>query len=808
MKIFPEHSLLIEEFEKIKLLAEEECVGALGRKLMQQVRPGDDFVMAVHELEQTEEFRKILSNAEPFPAESYPDISAELKLLGIRNSVLTLSQVLLISKIVAKMRLVFDFFKDRASRFSLLFSKLQDITYEKGILEAIEQVIDETGVVRSNASPELARIRKNLARKRVESDQIYASVIAKYRKSGWISDAEESWRNGRRVISIVAEQKRSAKGIIHDISATGKTCFIEPEETLGVNSLINQLEAEEQEEIRRILRELTEFLRRFQPLISHYLRCISEYDVVAAKGRLAIKLDAHLPYIENKPKIDLKEARHPLLYSFNKAAGKKTIPFDLKLDAGNRILVISGPNAGGKTVCMKTVGLSQMMLQSGFLVTCDGNSRFGFFKKILVDIGDSQSLEFELSTYSSRLRHMKVFLQQSNPDTLFLIDEFGTGTDPSLGGALAESILEEMNYRKAFGIITTHYMNLKVLADRTDGIINGSMAFDAQRLEPQFRLEVGKPGSSYTFVVAERSGLPPSVVNRARKKVKKSSLVLEELLNKMEYEKGEVARLLEINKVQEKRLQELVNKYERNVATQEQRQEIDAERVRQKELRLANQLEEKFKRFVKDWKESKNKKAVLEKYNSQLNDKKSKLTEKEMVKLEEQIKYNMLKIRKGSKVHLRDGKVEGIVEAIEGSKVVVLFGNIKTTADISRLIYIDPEEKKNPKGKVEEKPVVATDVKKIVAEASSKHESKFVAKNNPPSTHKQESKDQKKVQEHKQTAKKPHPHPVKKDQKDSAAAPKAPQELQAHPKKSPAQDLPKTEAPKENRFPPRKKVGE
>jgi DNA mismatch repair protein MutS2 len=543
-------------------------------------------------------------------------------------------------------------------------------------------------------------------------------------------------------------------------------------------------------------------------LISHYLRCISEYDVVAAKGRLAMKLDAHLPYIENKPKIDLKDARHPLLYSFNKAAGKKTIPFDLKLDAGNRILVISGPNAGGKTVCMKTVGLSQMMLQSGFLVTCDGNSRFGFFKKILVDIGDSQSLEFELSTYSSRLRHMKVFLQQSNPDTLFLIDEFGTGTDPSLGGALAESILEEMNYRKAFGIITTHYMNLKVLADRTDGIINGSMAFDAQRLEPQFRLEVGKPGSSYTFVVAERSGLPPSVVNRARKKVKKSSLVLEELLNKMEHEKGEVARLLEINKVQEKRLQELVNKYERNVATQEQRQEIDAERVRQKELRLANQLEEKFKRFVKDWKESKNKKAVLEKYNSQLNDKKSKLTEKEMVKLEEQIKYNMLKIRKGSKVHLRDGKVEGIVESIEGSKVVVLFGNIKTTADISRLIYIDPEAKKNAKGKVEEKPVVATDVKKIVAEASSKQETKSVAKNNPPANQKQEPKDQKKVHENKQTAKKSHPDPVKKDQKDSAAAPKAPLGQQSHPKKSPAQDLPKTEAPKENRFPPRKKVGE
>jgi DNA mismatch repair protein MutS2 len=668
-------------------------------------------------------------------------------------------------------------------------------------------VIDETGVVRSNASPELARIRKNLARKRIEADQLYASVIAKYRKSGWISDAEESWRNGRRVISIVAEQKRSAKGIIHDISATGKTCFIEPEEALGINSLINQLEQEEQEEIRRILRELTEFLRRFQPLMSHYLRCISEYDVVAAKGRLAIKLDAHLPYIENKPKIDLKDARHPLLFSFNKAAGKKTIPFDLKLDAGNRILVISGPNAGGKTVCMKTVGLSQMMLQSGFLVTCDGNSRFGFFRKILVDIGDSQSLEFELSTYSSRLRHMKVFLQQSNPDTLFLIDEFGTGTDPSLGGALAESILEEMNYRKAFGIITTHYMNLKVLADRTDGIINGSMAFDAQRLEPQFRLEVGKPGSSYTFVVAERSGLPPSVVNRARKKVKKSSLVLEELLNKMEHEKGEVARLLEINKAQEKRLQELVNKYERNVATQEQRQEIDAERVRQKELRLANQLEEKFKRFVKDWKESKNKKAVLEKYNSQLNEKKTKLTEKEMVKLEEQIKYNMLKIRKGSKVHLRDGKVEGIVESIEGSKVVVLFGNIKTTADISRLIYIDPEAKKNAKHKVEEKGAAVSDAKKMVADKGAKPEVKSNDKQAPKASSKPPVQESPKGQVQKSVEKKPHVHPLKKESKahEGSAKPAAQQNVPV--KKSPAPNTPKPET-KENRFPPRKKVGE
>ncbi len=690
MKLFPDHSLLVEEFERIKQMTADYCAGSLGRKLVVEITPSDDFTEVVTRLEQTEEFRKIISNSEPFPFEVYPDISSELKLLGIRNSVLTLSQLVMVYKVMNHARAVYDFFKERTLRFPLLFAVLNDIPFEKSIITSIEEVIDDTGSIRSSASPDLARIRKQLGRKRIEANQIYMSVIAKYRKSGWLtSEAEESWRNGRRVVAIVAEQKRTAKGIVHDISATGKTCFIEPEETLGINAMLIQLEQEEQEEIRKILKELTEHLRKYHTVMKHYLNCIVRFDMIAAKAKLAIHLDAHLPYIENKPAVDLKDAYHPLLYAMNKTNKKQTIPFSLKLNQEQRILVISGPNAGGKTVCMKTVGLLQLLLQAGFLTTCDGNSRFGFFRKILVDIGDSQSLEFELSTYSSRLQHMKVFLQQSNPDTLFLIDEFGTGTDPSLGGALAESILEEMNFRKAFGIITTHYMNLKVLADKTPGIINGSMAFDAQRLLPRFYLEVGKPGSSYTFVVAERSGLPPGVINRARKKVKKSSLVLEELLNKMEHEKGEVARLLDINKKQERKLEELINKYEKNVASQEKRSEMDDERIRQRELRLANQLEEKFKRFVKDWKESKNKKAVLDRYNAGLSNRKSKLSEKEVLIIEEQIKYTQQHIQKGKKVFLRDGKVEGVVESVDGNKVNLVFGNIKTTADISRVLLAD-----------------------------------------------------------------------------------------------------------------------
>lgn len=706
MKVFPEHSLLVEEFEKVRMLAAEECNGRPGRDAFQQVALLSDYAEILRALEETDEMRRVISNGESFPMEVYPEVTAELKLLNIRNSVLAAAQILPLGKLTALAGRMFGFFKDRQGAYPLLRSITDALSYKKEIVEAIEQVMDETGYVLSSASPELGRIRKNLSRKRVESEHLYQQIIARYRKSGWVTDAEESWRNGRRVVSIVAEQKRSARGIIHDLSATGKTCFIEPEEAIGVNNLILSLEEEERMEIQRIMKELTNVLRSYYSYIRDYFQLVIRFDVIWAKAQLAIRMQAALPYVDPHPGVSLLDARHPLLYLYHKSSGKPTIPFNLTLKEDDRILVISGPNAGGKTVCMKTVGLLQMMLQSGFLVTADGNSRFGIFKNVLVDIGDSQSLEFELSTYSSRLRHMKMFLQRADAGSLFLIDEFGTGTDPALGGALAEAILEELNFKKAVGIITTHYMNLKVLADRTKGIVNGSMAFDARKLEPQFRLEVGKPGSSYTFVVAERSGLPQSVIHRARKKVKRNTLLLEELLTKMEREKGEMARLLEVNKNQEKRLQELVNKYEKNVANQEQKYEQNEERIRQKELRLARQMEDQFNRFVRDWKDARNKKAVLEKYDKRLQEKKNKLSEKDQLKQEELIAYNRKHLKKGKLVRLRNGKVTGVVDAVKEDKVVVIFENVKTTADIGNLVMIEtsPGGKAPATGRKNEKP--------------------------------------------------------------------------------------------------------
>lgn len=697
MRVFPGESLLIEEFEKVRELACAECFGLPGRDAMAGVRIEVEFDLVLKILEEAEEMRKLLSDGVAFPLENYPDLRDSIKLLKIRNSTLPMQQVLHVRQVLVMARAVFQFFKGKEEKYMLLFRPLTGTSFDASVLNQIDSVIDAEGNVRSDASADLSRIRRQLGRKRAETEQVYQSVLSKYRKNGWLGETGESWRNGRRVISILAEQKRTARGIMHDMSATGKTCFIEPEEAIALNNQVISLETEERAEVDRIIRDLTNSIRSGLQLLKQYFDSLVRFDCITARARLALKMKACLPYVESRPVIRWVEARHPLLFVYNTAAGKHTIPFDLKLEEEQRILVISGPNAGGKTVCLKTVGLLQMMLQAGFLVTADGNSTFGIFRDLLVDIGDSQSLEFELSTYSSRLRHMREFIRKANPASLFLIDEFGTGTDPALGGALAESILEELNYRKAIGIVTTHYMNLKVLADRTSGIINGSMAFDAAKLEPLFRLEVGKPGSSYTFVVAERSGLPLSVVQRARKKVKKNTLLLEELLNKLEREKSEVARLVNANRSQEKKLRELVEKYEKNVVHQEKRQEVDEERVRQKELRLSRQFEDKFSRFVKDWKETRNKKAVLEKYTRSLQEKREQLSVKDKVHLEEVLAYNRQHIRKGGQVRLRNGRVTGVVESVRGDKVTVLSGSVRTVVTMQDIVLIEGKEKKKAK---------------------------------------------------------------------------------------------------------------
>jgi DNA mismatch repair protein MutS2 len=380
----------------------------------------------------------------------------------------------------------------------------------------------------------------NLYRKRNELRRLFDKIVGKLNKQGYLAEIEESFMNGRRVVAVFAEQKRTVKGILHGESDSRRTSFIEPEETIDLNNQLYELENAEKKEVYRILKELTARLSVYAPLLGTYHAILGEYDFIRGKALLGIDIKAEYPVVIDKAHIHLVKACHPLLYLYNLRAGKKTIPVDLTLDNNNRILVISGPNAGGKTVTLKTIGLLQMMVQSGLLVPVHPSSEFGIFKQLMIHIGDTQSIEFELSTYSSHLLSMKHFMETANGKTLFFIDELGSGSDPNLGGAFAEVILEELSRKHALGIITTHYLNLKVMANKTPGIINGAMAFDENNLMPLYKLIVGKPGSSYTFAIAQRIGLDRKLIDRARQLVDEGHFELDKLLNRTEQDLRQV----------------------------------------------------------------------------------------------------------------------------------------------------------------------------------------------------------------------------------------------------------------------------
>lgn len=692
MNIYPEHNLLISEFEQIKGYVAEFCISNMGKDLVMDLKPESDFEILLLALNQTNEFKKLLDNGEIFPYEGYEDIARELNLLRIENSVLSPEHCLKILSLTKTVHQILNFFKNREALYPQLETLIEGLRYEKSIVDLIEEVFDDFGVVKSSASAQLAHIRKLLQRKRFEVNRVYMHIIAKYKKNGWVTDNEESSRNGRRVISIVAEQKRTLNGIVHDISATGKTAYLEPEEAVGINNMVLNLEQEERAEILRILKELTQRLRKFTLPLQQYFELVAHLDLVRAKALFGNSINAKLPLIANSPVIELHKAYHPLLFIQNKNQLKKTIPFSLTLNNEKRILVISGPNAGGKTVCMKATALLQIMLQSGLLVSAEERSVFGIFENLLIDIGDSQSIEYELSTYSSRLQKMKLFLETANAKTLFIIDEFGTGTDPELGGALAEAILEELNTKNSFGIITTHFLNLKVLADKTSGIINGCMLFDVQRLEPLYELVIGKPGSSYTFVVAERSGLSSALIQNANSKVSQSHIMLEKILQQVEHDKNAITLKLKQVESAEQTLNDLLDRYE-NLRQQNENSKLKFdEKIKKTEGRMIQEFDNKVIKFVNEWNNSKNKKAVLDKYKK-LHSKQNAEIEKAQQAVEElTLQKNLLIMKVGVWVRLKGGKTIGKIESINNKKATVVFGSFKTIADLIHLVPVNEDD--------------------------------------------------------------------------------------------------------------------
>ncbi|MBL7929066.1 MAG: hypothetical protein JNL47_06295 [Bacteroidia bacterium] len=691
MQIFPDASLLTSEFEQIRQRCITYCLGAKAKNKLKVLSPASDFSEVNRKLIQVNALKSMMDSGIRIPLDSYPDLDAALNLLKIENSRLSSEQFMQI-KWVAEMAENLISFNENNKSVPELFELTESIEFENGITDEIDKVFDASGMVLSSASENLEQIRKELQKSRAEADRVYQRILNRYRKDDWLADSAESSRHGRRVIAIHATFKRAARGTIHDISTTGKTVFIEPEEAIEINNLILEKEYEEQSEIIRVLHRLTSVMRRFHRQISVYYDLVAEFDFLRAKVLLAQSMHAGMPLLKEKPMIRIVNGYHPILYLQNKMNGKPIVPFSLKLDEQIRIIIISGPNAGGKSVCLKAVGLLQMMLQSGFLIPVASESELGIFKEVMCDIGDMQSLEYELSTYSSRLRNMKIFLEHAGADTLFLIDEFGTGTDPQLGGALAESILIELNKKKAIGIVTTHFMNLKTLASHTQGLMNGSMAFDAKNLVPLYRLISGKPGSSFTFVVAQRSGLPHHVIQRAQSKAEKNLLMLEKLLNEAEREKATAEKLKSELERKEKLSDEILRKAEKISAEMEQFNLRSEQQLAKKEMMLLRRSEEIISRFFREFSGAKNKNAVLDEYLQRFKSAKAKLKPAHDEKaLAEEAKRRQDKLKVGTEVTLHNGRTKGIIREIKNEKALVQFGAMKVHCELKNLYPYETE---------------------------------------------------------------------------------------------------------------------
>jgi len=695
MRLYPESAPQQLEFDKVKALLKEHCKTVYAQQKAEALRIHTKKEFIELELQQTHEFKLLLQQQGYFPNDFTLNIQKEIRLLGIPGATLGGEQWIHIRKLAENTASIFRWFDaERRSAYPAMSEVIKGAYYEKVIIELIDEVLDEQGNVKDSASDELYKIRMSLFRKRNELRRMFEKVIAKLAKAGYSADIDESFSNGRRVVAVFSEHKRQVKGILHGESDSRKTAFIEPEETIELNNAVFALEHEESREVERILRALTAKLSVYSSLLMTYLEIAGEYDFIRGKARLAVDMNGQYPNILDKAHIELVDAYHPLLYLYNKTSGKKTIPVTLTLDEQSRILVISGPNAGGKTVTMKTIGLNQLMVQSGLLVPVSPVSQMGIFKQLFIHIGDTQSIEFELSTYSSHLLHMKHFIEVANGKTLFFIDELGSGSDPNLGGAFAEVIMEELGRRRAIGIVTTHYLNLKVMANHTQGIINGAMQFDEVHLQPMYKLMVGKPGSSYTFAIAERIGLPQHLINRARKLVDEDHFKLDRLLNRTEQdlqhldkEKKELNRLLRENEKLKKEMEVVLDRerHRQQVELLKQQNHITEER-----LAYLKDMERKLKQVVLDWKKSEDKNAVIKTLQNLLFKRKEEIVVNKLAKkVDNKYKEINQHIQVGSLVKLKKNYQVGEVKELRGKRAIVQIGVLPMNVDLADLVAVE-----------------------------------------------------------------------------------------------------------------------
>ena len=701
-------TLLDLEFNTIQQWLTDYAVGETARERLEKLTPSKDAFSVQKSLNALAELKAIRDEGETFPRIEFEEIRSEIKLLPIQNASIQLDGFLRIYQASILVNSLIYFFDKRADQFPLLTEVLADAYFTNEIIDAIEKVFDKHGNVKDDASEALATIRAAIRNVRKQINRNFDKEARKLIKENILGETKETYINDRRVLTVLSQHKRKIPGSVVGSSKTGSLTYIEPQINIPLNNELEMLLDDERKEIFRILQELKKEIQVHYELIKTYQFILTEFDFINAKCRLAVDLDASLPSIQTELELELIAAYHPILWKSHRAQKKVTHPQSVKMDKFSRMLVISGPNAGGKSITLKTVGLLQIMLQSGLLVPVHQNSKMCFFDTILSDIGDNQSIANELSTYSYRLKRMKTFLDAANRHTLLLLDEFGTGSDPDLGGALAESIFEAFYNRKCFGVITTHYANIKLKADRLKNAVNGCMLFNSETLEPTYRFSVGQPGSSFTFEVATINGIPPEIIEDAKSKLDDKKVQMDRLLNDLQKEKTYLERLNKEHIEAQAIAQRSLNEYEARKADYEEK----LKRIRE-QADVTNKLVgfgKKMKTYVDRYNVKSRKKSVndplLDEINKYLAVERTKidaaiLSKKEKERIEaarpskkkkerpELDPYQRHKIKINSRVKLIATKQVGVVEEVSGDNVTVAFGFMRMKVAREKLMWVE-----------------------------------------------------------------------------------------------------------------------
>lgn len=690
-------------FDTIRQMLKENCLCELGEKLVDKISFLSEFDDINKSLCLLDEFRQILLFSDNFPSQNYFDLTEELSIIKVEGSCIEIEGLFDLKSSLNTINNLLSFFRKASNEDYPNLKKLSsDIFVEKSILNKLDSIINDKGQIRDKASEELHRIRYELIKNQKEIDKKIGQTLVHAKKAGWTDkDVEITIRNGRMVIPVSAASKRKLKGFIHDESSTGQTVFIEPQEIFEANNDIRELINAEKREIYRILLEFTDYLRPHINEIMLSYDFMGMIDFIRAKAKFALNIKAVKPILTHKTFIDWKQAIHPLLFLSFQNQGKNVVPLDIKLDQEKRILVISGPNAGGKSVCLKTIGLLQYMLQCGLLIPLKENSEAGIFNSIFIDIGDEQSIENDLSTYSSHLLNMKFFSGNANKETLFLIDEFGTGTEPILGGAIAEAILEDMNSKGSFGVVTTHYSNLKLLADREEGVFNGAMTFDVKSMYPLFKLKTGRPGSSFTFEIAKNIGLEEEILENASKKTGKTQLDFDKQLQELELEKEVIDKKSTELRVADEFFAEITEKYERLTEDlkKEKNKILEEARIQAKEiLDNSNKIIENTIKEIREIQADKEKtrklreriKTQQEKISAKLPDNAKKKTliestEPTKIDLNEKQMDTLFLPKEGDLVKIKGQNTIGELSEVKGKNAVVISGTMSIRIPLDKL---------------------------------------------------------------------------------------------------------------------------